>query len=368
MIDKIIIFICGVASLFVGALFFSPFLKEKSTHWLFFLLTGVWVGICVDDWMREWVLGGKRKKASSQDNHPSQPQPYISPKEETVPKSFFLEQISLKEQDIENMLGDFNALLQKNIELQAENSILLQQISETELEENIGNEAPATRFITYNESPSEIPYGYQWFQERVDSYFSRFRNFKISKEMKKELGLLYERFIGAEYFAMNYNVKFNGALKGVRDGGIDLIAWNRQEILLIQCKYWKRTRPIPDAILTQFYGDIAYYKFCNPSQKNVHGIFITSKNNPSQHFLKMAELFSIKVVTGKNVVIPFPIVKLKGKTLYFPDDMGFDAINLTKAIPTFMKAKDFVYHSKKTTLDKRQVLETILCECIVKYR
>lgn len=222
--------------------------------------------------------------------------------------------------------------------------------------EEYEEDLPDTRFITWRRYDTGTDLrGYQWMQDKLDAYFQQFKTFRRTKEMKKALGLLYERYIGSEFHKL-YSVRFHGAINGVKDGGIDLIAWDHKTIYLIQCKYWKNSRPIPDAILTQFYGDIAYYRLRHKTRKEIVGIFVTSKSNPSKHLLNLAEMLKIKIEYGKTISIPFPLIKLKGKSVYLPGMLKYDSIDLTKRVKTYCSAKEFMEQVRK---DKNSIISIL---------
>lgn len=73
--------------------------------------------------------------------------------------------------------------------------------------------------------------------------------FHEDKAQIKVLGDSFERFVGRGYEAMGYVVQYPGL--GVGDRGIDLICENDGEILLVQCKYYRKSRRVQlDVILT----------------------------------------------------------------------------------------------------------------------
>ena len=57
------------------------------------------------------------------------------------------------------------------------------------------------------------------------------------KSNMKKFGDNFEKYVGKIYEDDGYEVDYRGLNLGFLDGGIDLIAKNNDEILLIQCKY-----------------------------------------------------------------------------------------------------------------------------------
>lgn len=61
---------------------------------------------------------------------------------------------------------------------------------------------------------------------------------EINQALKKK-GSDYEKYIAYIYKTKGYDVVLHGVLKGKKDGGIDIICTNGNELLLIQCKNWE---------------------------------------------------------------------------------------------------------------------------------
>jgi len=107
---------------------------------------------------------------------------------------------------------------------------------------------------------------------------------KSSIDPKKIIGNDYEIFIGKYFESKNYLVKYNGIENGVKDNSIDLIAINKNEILLIQCKNWskdwveKNNKYINQKDLKSFIGDCISYIDKNKVLKdfNIKKYFIVS--------------------------------------------------------------------------------------------
>jgi len=97
----------------------------------------------------------------------------------------------------------------------------------------------------------------------------RFR--KYGSDNKKKKGDKYEQFIAKYYTNGGYIVRYNGCEEGSEDNSIDLIAVNKNEVLLIQCKNWsfdwvkKNNKFITNKDIKSFYGDALNYV-----EKNKH--------------------------------------------------------------------------------------------------
>lgn len=97
----------------------------------------------------------------------------------------------------------------------------------------------------------------------------------------KQKGDKYELQICSLYKRKGYKVYPNGAINGVADGGIDLIAYKGNEAILIQCKNWEYSQ-VRQEHLRIFLGDCTAYLEKNRhifAKKNVRRVFITSCPN-----------------------------------------------------------------------------------------
>ena len=75
-----------------------------------------------------------------------------------------------------------------------------------------------------------------------------------------QMGLDYEQMIGKQLLAQGYFVIHSGLIDGWADGGVDLIAIDRQrrEIHLVQCKNWQK-RPLTLERLEELYQKLCRY-------------------------------------------------------------------------------------------------------------
>lgn len=82
--------------------------------------------------------------------------------------------------------------------------------------------------------------------------------YKTNYKTKKELGNEYELQIGRYFQSLNFKIYYNGINNGKKDGGIDIIAWSSNQVLLIQCKNHKEQ--IKQDFIRKFIGDCAIYE------------------------------------------------------------------------------------------------------------
>ena len=82
--------------------------------------------------------------------------------------------------------------------------------------------------------------------------------YKTNYKTKKELGNEYELKIGRYFQRLNFKIYYNGINNGKKDGGIDIIGWNSEKVLLIQCK--NHRSQINQDLLRKFIGDCKIYE------------------------------------------------------------------------------------------------------------
>lgn len=75
----------------------------------------------------------------------------------------------------------------------------------------------------------------------------------------KKYGDDFEKYVGKGYEEKGYEVEYRGLELGFLDKGIDLIARKPNEILLIQCKFWKKKDSITHNMVKEFYGNCNFY-------------------------------------------------------------------------------------------------------------
>lgn len=107
----------------------------------------------------------------------------------------------------------------------------------------------------------------------------------------KQKGDNYEKQIGRFYQKQGYKVYFKGINEGLKDQGIDLIAYKGKDVILIQCKNWENTQ-VKQEHLRIFLGDCTAYVEQNKkifAKKNINRVFVTSCQNVDYGVKKFLE-------------------------------------------------------------------------------
>lgn len=148
-------------------------------------------------------------------------------------------------------------------------------------------------------------------QKLLDCYEKVYKtNYKTANQIKKELGDKYELQIGEYFKSLNFKIYYNGINNGKKDGGIDIIAWSSNQVLLIQCKNHKEQ--IKQDFIRKFIGDCAIYENKHKDKiknREVKRIFVSNST---------ADYGATKFINENKNIIDFIRIKAdcRGKNPY----------------------------------------------------
>ncbi len=94
----------------------------------------------------------------------------------------------------------------------------------------------------YDKLPTEEKY-----QFALDRYWGR-------NKSQREIGRVYERFVGHLYEQEGWRVAYHGIVKGYEDFGRDLICRRANDIHIVQCKCWAKDKTIHEKHIFQLFG------------------------------------------------------------------------------------------------------------------
>lgn len=129
----------------------------------------------------------------------------------------------------------------------------------------------------YNNNEKKEKEYNQYYEKKKDIYDYFEKAYRTKTLSKKELGEQYEKQIGKYFEKMNFRIDYNGINNGIKDGGIDIIAWGFKKVLLIQCKNHKSQ--INQELLRKFIGDCKIYEENNKykiKDKEIKRIFVSN--------------------------------------------------------------------------------------------
>lgn len=166
-----------------------------------------------------------------------------------------------------------------------------------------------------------------------EKYQLALERWRKRKKTDWEAGRDYERYIGYVYENAGFKVEYVGALHGLEDRGIDLIASKGKKVEVVQCKRYsaKMSKVVRENTVAQIYGVTALFNMENPN-KHAEAVIITSSSLSAEakHF---AEYLGVKVYENMPLPDDYPIIKCNinkdGEKIYhLPFDQQYDKINI----------------------------------------
>lgn len=135
------------------------------------------------------------------------------------------------------------------------------------------------------------------------------RYIESRNKSKWQIGRDYELSIAYEYMKKGYHVDTFGNYMGVEDLGRDVIARKENRTIIIQCKYWSKSKTIHEKHIFQLYGTVVTYRLENENLINnsIHGVFVTNTTLSSVAH-QVANMLGISVVENHEMV-EFPRIK-----------------------------------------------------------
>ena len=232
-------------------------------------------------------------------------------------KEYFQKEISELEQEIKQLEEEISELKDENEKT---------KIIKNEFQEIIA----AQRAILRKNNIAPIIAPTEQAQLALDNFWTETR--------KRNIGELYERYIGYQYELKGWNVEYVGIKNGKEDLGRDLICYKDNTIHIVQCKMWALFKVIPDVYIFQLLGSTREYELRlrneNPNAAaKVQGVFYTTTviSNEANSFAKQ-----VGIVVNQSRIMPqtFPVIKAvnninpKLKRYYIPTDNGYEYIKL----------------------------------------
>jgi len=173
------------------------------------------------------------------------------------------------------------------------------------------------------------------------------RYLRNRNKSKWAIGRDYEMYVGYLYGQKGYHIEYKGIIDGFDDLGRDIIATKKDEICIIQCKYWAQYKEIHEKHIFQLFGTTMEYwiktsvgnnkpktfeefaEFLN--EDKLKPIFFTS-TNISDKAKEMANALSVEIVEN-HPLAEFPRIKcninhdefgLRTKIYHLPVDQQYD--------------------------------------------
>ncbi len=174
------------------------------------------------------------------------------------------------------------------------------------------------------------------------------RYVKGRKKSEWAVGRDYEMSCAHSLRSKGYGVEMHGIENGVNDLGRDLIAskfeknlfgenCSKGEVLIIQCKYWKKERQIKENVIMQLYGStiafiVEYREALGKEVKISPVLMIPQFSTLSETALRFVKFLNISIWRLDSV--DFPRIKCNinagNKIYHLPFDQQYDRTQITK--------------------------------------
>lgn len=155
---------------------------------------------------------------------------------------------------------------------------------------------------------------------------------------KWQIGRDYELYIGYLYSKKGYSVDYFGERMGLEDLGRDLICKKGNQTLIIQCKYWSKSKQIHEKHITQLYGTLISYCIENNLKQDYVKALLVTNTCCSDMAKKMAEYLNITVAESVPLK-EYPRIKCNvghdefgntQKIYHLPFDQQYDTTKITE--------------------------------------
>lgn len=206
------------------------------------------------------------------------------------------------------------------------------RLDEFDIESNELEEDPSVDIVKKYVSTAE--YENLTVTERNQRALDRFIN---KHHKKKQIGEMFERYVGYMLELENYDVEYYGLKEEKEDLGRDLIAKKGKKTIIIQCKYWSENKEIHENHINQLFGTAIAYKI-HHSKEDVSARMY-SHGPLSSTALEFAEVFSavlpVEIKQGIHMPKDYPMIKCNidpdGEKIYhLPFDQQYDYIKIEK--------------------------------------
>lgn len=158
-----------------------------------------------------------------------------------------------------------------------------------------------------------------------------------SKKTKREIGWLFELYVGLGFMRDGFDVTFHGEQEGLEDLGIDLIARKDRQLWVVQCKYWSSIKLIRENAIAQTFGASFFYSRREKVPESVKVIpCVISKTQLSEVATEFAERLGVSIDCSERWKMPiegFPLIRCNvsqtGEKIYhLPFDQAYRKVKI----------------------------------------
>ncbi|WP_157951832.1 restriction endonuclease [Actinobacillus porcitonsillarum] len=150
----------------------------------------------------------------------------------------------------------------------------------------------------------------------------------------KDIGKMYERYLGYFYEKQGYDIQFIGIEKGVEDLGQDLICSKGNEVIVIQAKCWAKNREIRERHIFQLFSTTLLHKMENSNKKAKYTSILYTTAQLSPLARDIADKLKVKYVEYFSLDKGYPMIKCnvgkQGEKIYhLPFDQMYDKVKIS---------------------------------------
>lgn len=171
------------------------------------------------------------------------------------------------------------------------------------------------------EEYSELPQA-QKYQMFVDRYLTR------PSGSAWKAGIKFERYTGYLLESRGWKVDYRGALCGLDDMGIDLIASKGGMDLAIQCKWWNESKTIHENYICQLVGSTAMMSVKDKKKYTPVFICTCQLSDTAREVAKCLCVELVEIPNAKEEISKYPCIKCNAsgseKIYHLPFDQMYD--------------------------------------------
>lgn len=155
---------------------------------------------------------------------------------------------------------------------------------------------------------------------------------KVRRKSNVEIGRIYERYLGYLYEQEGWAVTFSGALEGLEDMGRDLLCVGKDEVHVVQAKYWSKHKTIHEKHIFQLYGTSLLVPRTHPELqgKRITPVFVTT-TALSETALWAAKALDVQI-RSIDMDQDYPVIKCNingdSNIYHLPFDQQYDRVRI----------------------------------------
>lgn len=169
----------------------------------------------------------------------------------------------------------------------------------------------------YNKLPQSKKY-----QMYIDRYLTR------PSSSAWKAGIKFERYVGYLLESQGWRVEYHGALYGLDDMGIDLVASKGEKNLAIQCKWWSEFKTIHENYICQLVGSVAMISVKEKKKYTPVFVCTCSLSDTAREVAEYLDVKLVEIPDAKESIKNYPCIKCNAsgaeRIYHLPFDQMYD--------------------------------------------